>query len=103
MTFHPLRASAGSSRGVVSGAAHCPAHAETGDGERLVETLAQGGGGARVGVVELAGEPEELLAGTGVIVELPGLAQPLLRGRTDALGKMVKHVSLFVHLMPTSA
>src|SRR4051794_11613805 len=52
------------------------AHAEPGDGERLLHALAQRGGGAGVGTRELVGERTELVERAVVVIERPGCPQP---------------------------
>jgi hypothetical protein len=53
--------------------------------------------------LELAGERPELLERLAVIVARPRAAQPSLDGRPVALGQVLDHVALLVHVMPTSA
>ncbi len=57
--------------------------------QRLLHALAKGAGGAGVGVLELVGEPPQLLERPVIVGLRPGLAQPGLDRRPVALGEML--------------
>jgi len=71
--------------------------------DRLLKALAQRRGGAGVGVLELAGKRLEALDRGLMAGQLPGGAEPPLDDRPVAFGEVIEDVSLFVHVMPTSA
>jgi hypothetical protein len=56
-----------------------------------------------MGVLELADEEFEPLAGGGVIIECPRAAQLRFDAVTVTLGQQIDHVAFLVPVMPTSA
>jgi hypothetical protein len=49
-----------------------------------------------MGAVELAGQRSQTLERDGVLVEIPGRAEPLLDGGPVAFGQVVEHVTFLV-------